>query len=411
MESATTIDQQDPATSSDSRQTQGQNTAEYAITDLGIPAEVVDAASSVQNVVTLFQSQPELTSIVLKRAGQVTGLVMRDKLLLKLATQFGHSLYGRKPIEILAIPLTIILPINTPVATALTAAIDRPSECLYDDLVAVGPHGDVWIVRLRELIAQQAGVHAQESKLRMEAEKRAQNAEVLGEMKARFLRHVTHELRAPVNALVGLADLARSAMASGSVEQTRAVLDKLSRSANDVRALINNLLDLSKIEAGRMSVDREWIALGALVEEGEIIAMGLQAQSTAQMQLHCRDEDKYLRVHTDPIRLRQVVTNLLSNAFKFTPNGVVELRWSVSDRDLRLEVRDSGIGIPADKLNAIFDSFYQVDDPLVRSVQGSGLGLTITRHIVELLEGTIQVASEQGRGTSFAVLLPGVMQR
>jgi PAS domain S-box-containing protein len=229
-------------------------------------------------------------------------------------------------------------------------------------------------------------------------------------LKSEFLANMSHELRTPINVILGYTSLMRERIYGELTKQQDEALSKVYHTSQHLLELINDILDLSKIEAGKMPVHIESVAVEELVAElGETIAPMIH-----EKQLEYRTD---LSVHlpvieTDRTKLRQVLLNLLSNAIKFTQVGSVTVRGEPSVLDgrpaVRVEVVDTGIGIKPEHIHAIFDDFRQIDQSHTREYGGTGLGLSITRKLLELVGGRIEVSSVFGEGTTFAILLPSV---
>jgi signal transduction histidine kinase/ligand-binding sensor domain-containing protein/CheY-like chemotaxis protein len=231
-------------------------------------------------------------------------------------------------------------------------------------------------------------------------------AETANRAKSAFLAHMSHELRTPLNAILGFSRLMRDNEASA---KQREDLDRINRSGEHLLSLINNVLDLAKVESGRAELHIEACDLKRLVDE-IMEMMGVRArEKNLALRLHTAPE--FPRVaKTDAGKLRQVLINLLGNAIKFTEKGFVELRLSSRAAEgaqhvlLTFEVEDTGIGISPEDQQRIFDAFAQVGKQGIQ--KGTGLGLTISRQFVELMGGTIEIASAPGKGTCFRVELP-----
>jgi len=248
----------------------------------------------------------------------------------------------------------------------------------------------------------------QSSLLRQIQEARDQ-AQRANKAKSDFLAVMTHELRTPLTGLVGMVELLKTTRLDA---EQREHLRDIDTAANALAMLIGDILDLSKIEAGKLVLERIPFDPRDLVRQvcGVVSSKALEAG----LELVCRVESEVPRsVMGDPLRVRQILFNLVGNAIKFTPQGQVLLRLSLEPPEadrmgarLLFEIVDSGIGISADKLDTLFERFTQVDDSTTRRFGGTGLGTTIARDLSGLMGGSIEVASEEGRGSRFSVRLP-----
>jgi signal transduction histidine kinase len=223
-------------------------------------------------------------------------------------------------------------------------------------------------------------------------------------LKSQFLANVSHELRTPMNAIIGFTRLVMRKTDGQIPSLQHANLQKVIISAEHLLNLINGLLDLSKIEAGHMEVSRDRFDVGELVQVS--IATIDPLLKHDRVRLVADIAPGLPPVATDRDKLRQILLNLLSNAAKFTDEGVIRISvWQTGDT-LRLAVADTGIGIPPDALDYIFEEFRQVDMSSTRRHGGTGLGLTIVRKLARLLGGTATVESELGKGSTFTITLP-----
>jgi len=239
-------------------------------------------------------------------------------------------------------------------------------------------------------------------------EQLAQRAQALveaGQAKARFLATMSHELRTPLNAVLGYAGLLRDGVYGAVTSQQERAVQSIVRRSRDLQLLIDDVLDLSKIEAGRVELRVDEFDPSAVLAEVKEAVTGFASAKHLRISIRTRTKR---RVRLDRGKYKQILLNLATNAVKFTPEGG-EVEMSVEeegDEVMVTYVRDTGIGIAPEHLPFIFDSFQQVDSGTTRRFQGIGLGLSIVKRTVELLGGTVRVESEPGRGTTFALRFP-----
>ena len=226
--------------------------------------------------------------------------------------------------------------------------------------------------------------------------------------KSSFLANMSHELRTPLNAIIGLTEMMVSNAARFGTEKAQEPLQRVNRAGRHLLGLINEVLDLSKIEAGKLELHPESVDLVPLIDEVIGTARQLAEQNKNRLVVECQESLGPLTV--DPMRLRQILLNLLSNACKFTTQGEVGLRVrKVVDGPSWIEfaVSDTGIGMTAEQQHKLFEEFSQADAVTARRFGGTGLGLAITRKLARLMGGDVTVASEPGKGSIFTVRLPG----
>ena len=227
-------------------------------------------------------------------------------------------------------------------------------------------------------------------------------AEQASRAKSRFLATVSHELRTPLNGVIGMAELLKGTELD---TQQECFLKSCRNRAESLRGLINDILDFSKIEAGEFDLQENEFALDRLVEETADL-MARRAHAKAIELLCSIDPHARQRVRGDSVRVRQILVNLASNAIKFTEAGEVAIRVHIQQTEgdfveVRFSVTDTGIGIPKDRIDRLFDPFAQADDSTTRRHGGSGVGLAISKRLAEMMNGQIKVESEEGRGSTF----------
>ena len=291
-------------------------------------------------------------------------------------------------------------------------------------------------VRLRSEIAERTEQELRLQALNEELSEARDQALAANRAKSAFLARMSHELRTPLNAIIGYSELLMEVAEEEGLDQIGSDADAISRSARHLLELINDVLDLSKIEAGRMEVVIEEFdgAIRAdfhiVVElvrhaqpEADFVAAGDGAEcrplahevalplvERQQNQLEVAIEVEPAKMRSDRTKVRQCVLNLVSNAAKFTEHGRISITLRAEELGalpvLVFEVADTGIGIPAESLDKLFKTFVQVDSPLARKQTGTGLGLAITRRLCRKLGGDIKVRSVVGEGTAFTIRLP-----
>lgn len=236
-------------------------------------------------------------------------------------------------------------------------------------------------------------------------------AEAANQAKSQFLANMSHEIRTPMNAILGFTELLDEQV---KAPRLKSFIKTIQSAGNTLLILINDILDLSKIEAGKVQIVKSTVDPHQLFDEVTNMFVLQVRNKDLALQLQV-DESLPHGLLLDATRLRQVLFNLLGNAVKFTDEGHVRLTAKahniddhLSKLDLHIEVADSGIGIPADEIDQIFELFAQQSCQDVRKYGGTGLGLSITRRLVEMMGGNISVSSEQGKGSCFSIVLPGI---
>jgi len=300
------------------------------------------------------------------------------------------------------------------VTEAAAAALMRGGPRYDVEYQVVRPDGTVRIVHSQGDVTwdesgkplRQFGVLQDITELRR-AEKENRQLELASEHKSQFLASMSHELRTPLNAIIGLTEMIVSNSAKFGAEKVLEPLQRVNRAGTHLLGLINQVLDLSKIEAGKLELNSQTVQLAPLIEE--VIGTARQLADQNKNRLTTEVPHSLGSLTVDPMRLRQVLFNLLSNACKFTKEGEVKLRARRvrNGRDwIEVSVSDTGIGMTAEQQAKLFEEFSQADKTTAQRFGGTGLGLAITRKLARMMGGDVMVASEPGKGSVFTVRLP-----
>jgi len=263
------------------------------------------------------------------------------------------------------------------------------------------------MVELLKTFAAQSVLAIQNARLFREIEEKSRQLALASEHKSQFVSSVSHELRTPLNAIIGLTEMMVTNAARFGTEKALEPLQRVNRAGTHLLGLINQVLDLSKIEAGKLELNPQTVELAPLINEVVGTARQLAEQNNNRLTAEAPGDLGSLSV--DPMRLRQILFNLLSNACKFTKDGEVKLRASrVDGRDwIEMSVSDTGIGMTAEQQAKLFEEFAQADKTTAQRFGGTGLGLAITRKLARMMGGDVIVTSEMGKGSVFTVRLPG----
>lgn len=235
-----------------------------------------------------------------------------------------------------------------------------------------------------------------------------QRAERDERLETEFLATVSHELRTPLNAILGFSQVLLDQMDGPLTEDQREDVDTIRQSGEHLRDLVDDVLDLARIESGLFTLDRKAVQLEPIVRDVGRLLEAQRRDKPVVIETHI--EEDLPPADADPKRLRQIVMNLATNALKFTDRGTVVISVSAVEDGLRVMVQDTGAGIPQDQIHAIFEEFTQVRS-VKRKGQGTGLGLAICKRLVDLHDGRIDVQSVVGQGSAFAVVLPTWSER
>ena len=261
------------------------------------------------------------------------------------------------------------------------------------------------VVELLQTFATQSALAIQNARLFLEIADKSRQLEAASQHKSEFLANMSHELRTPLNAVIGFSEVLLQRMFGELNAKQDEYLKDIYASGQHLLSLINDILDLSKIEAGRMELTSAPFHLPSALENAVTLVKERAARHGITLEL---DLDPRLReLVGDERKVKQVLLNLLSNAVKFTPEGGrVSLKAGLSDGAVKIAVTDTGIGIAPEDQAAIFEEFRQVGSDETRKQEGTGLGLTLAKKFIELHGGRIWVESELGRGSTFTFTVP-----
>lgn len=273
------------------------------------------------------------------------------------------------------------------------------SEELQESNVQMEEQQQQLTIQSQEL--KDKNIHLAQAK--KEIDIRAEELEKASKYKNEFLANMSHELRTPLNSIILLSKLLSMNSDKNLNEDGVKKASVINKAGNDLLLLINDILDLSKIESGNMELDIKAVSTNDIIDDVRGLFESLADEKGVRFVINNNFGDTFT---TDKTKLAQVLKNLLSNSFKFTKHGSVTLDINSTDTEVIISVEDTGIGIPSNKLDTIFEAFKQVDGTISREFGGTGLGLSISKTIIEHLNGVIEVESVFGDGTKFTVTLP-----
>ncbi|MBL8154028.1 MAG: GAF domain-containing protein, partial [Anaerolineae bacterium] len=260
-------------------------------------------------------------------------------------------------------------------------------------------------VRVQTALADQIAVAVENARAYQEQQQTAQRLREVDRLKSQFLANMSHELRTPLNSIIGYAEVLIDGIDGDLSEEAVEDVEAIHSGGKHLLSIINDILDLAKIEAGQMRIDRREANLMQVMEEVHNTCAILAENKGIELNIEPLNDIP--AVAGDPVRMRQIILNLVNNAIKFTEQGEVRVELEYDqDRQVIVRVKDSGIGMTPDEMKGLFQQFHQVDGSATRRAGGTGLGLVITRHLIHMHGGEIYVESEKGAGSTFWFTLP-----
>jgi two-component system cell cycle sensor histidine kinase PleC len=351
-----------------------------------------------------FSADVDLIAIPVVDEEKPVGLVYRVDFEHRLAHAYGRALYEKKPISALMDPEPLVVERGIAVeALGHLIASDRPSALLRGFIITDQGR---YLALGSALSLLQASLVRSEQRSR-ELEHAYEEADSANRTKSGFLANMSHELRTPLNAIIGFAECMQDEVMGPLPERYKSYAEDILTSGNHLLGMVNDLLDMAKIEAGRYELCETRIRVGDTIDSAVRI-LGETASHNGVSIVVQRDADSHLRLKADERSLRQMLLNLLSNAIKFTEaGGSVEVRSSVAfDGELRIEVTDNGIGMSDEHQKIALTPFGQVSVNFDRRYQGTGLGLPLVKSLIELHGGRLEMQSALGQGTKVGLCFP-----
>ncbi len=375
--------------------------------DIARPVVPVHSDALTGEVVARFERDPELDIIPVLNQGRVVQLLTREGMLRLFAHMFGRDLWARRPVSMLTVtePRIFLADASLEDIGRLIASVS--AEALQEGVgfveadgryVGVASGFDLYRVAVRLGESKNEELSALAVRLKEETER----AHVASQAKSDFLATMSHEIRTPLNGMLGMS---QALAASALTDEQRGMLEIITRSGETLTSLLNDILDLSKIESGRLDISQTDLSLDGLVERIRRLYSGTAGEKNIHLTAH-RAGGQHDLLAFDPVRVHQCLANLVSNAVKFTQEGGVDIIYSTETTEageiaVRFDIRDTGIGMDEQTLGRLFQPFTQADASITRRFGGTGLGLAICRRLARMMGGDVIGDSRLGEGSVF----------
>ncbi|MEO0452956.1 MAG: response regulator [Verrucomicrobiota bacterium] len=383
----------------------------------------LDASMTLGECQEYFRENPDSRFAAVLEDGRLVGMASEQKIGNVLSQWgLGYAVFSKKPLRNHILERDFRIMVGTPIYKVLHAAMMREHD-FFDDVMLIDREGQfLGIITVRTLMHLQHEISRQQfdqikdisDELSINNEELAKARDIAFEaarMKSAFLANMSHEIRTPMNGILGMVKILHRTPLN---EQQKRYLETVRNSGNALLTILNDILDFSKIEAGKLELESVDFDLTTVVDEC-VQLLSERAQEKSVELFSWIDPGVRTMLISDPTRLRQIILNLLSNAVKFTEKGEICARVTQEAEDkhtatLRIAVSDSGIGITEEQKSRLFEAFQQADSSTSRRFGGTGLGLTISRRLVELLGGDMGLESEVGKGSTFWFRIPFTKQ-
>ncbi len=405
----------------------------------------VNVSTPAENIDTIFRHRREIPGVIITRQGELAGIISRRKFFEYLGMLYGTAVYLKRPISVMLRSIGtewLQLPSTTKIYEATYQVFNRSEHWVYEPILVEFEDHTYRLLDARVLLIAQTKLFASlqqelqlmnnelearvqkrtaqlaqtNSNLEAEIERRRQAQEALAlardraleanRLKSELLAKVSHELRTPIGAILGFAEMLELGVYGNVSEEQKTVTAKIGKSAHYLEAMVKDLLNQAKLEAGKFSLDNNTFdpreIIDATMAKMQVLAENKHLALTAKVAADVPNQ-----MAGDNIRIQQILMNLISNAIKFTDEGTVRARVYLPHKhQWAFQVSDTGCGIPKEAQTHIFEPFRQVDGSNTRLHGGTGLGLSIVKQLTELMNGKIVLSSEVGHGSTFTVILP-----